>query len=137
MLRKIFKVVLGTFITGTLCLTSIASACPSMNNMSMPDMSKADIDHACDLMGITSSDPSRRQGKECCNFADMMPCKTNDLLVKPAGSKLVIDWTLATTASNQFLARPPYQSTRLHRPFFPPYILKSQITYLQTSRLRI
>ncbi|QDE27877.1 hypothetical protein [Paremcibacter congregatus] len=140
MSQKLFRGILGAFIACSLAFTSIAGACPTMNNMSMsemPSMNASGADHSCEIMNLQTSSPFRNPDTECCNFSAMMPCEATDVLVNAVGNKVMVDWALTETETSPVTVYPDVRRVNEPRLFYPSYILKSRIIYLQTSRLRI
>lgn len=142
MSQKLFRVMLGALIVCSLTFTSIAGACSTMNNMTMSDMTMSDMSisdtaHACEMMDPQPLSSVPNQSKECCNFMSMMPCEAKDFLASSFAKKIVMDWTIPGTTINTFTLYPVVRRIDAPRLYYPSYILKSQIIYLQTSRLRI
>jgi len=137
MSRKLFKAVLGAIILCSMVFSSMAIACLGMNNMAMSERTISDHTPSCDMMNMTPADPAQDQDRECCNFTALMSCETNDLLNQILTGKIGMDGITPPITTASIQAHPLPESIQPRRLFFPSYILKSQILYLQTSRLRI
>ena len=88
-------------------------------------------------MDMTPADLSQGEDGKCCNFAALMPCETNDLMISLLFNKVIADGTIPAIAITPVPAHPAPENIRPRRSFFSSHILKSQIIYLQTARLRI